>query len=95
MHKCIIKSGCPHCREVLMPIENINMKLPIGKRIQVMDLKHFELFGIRDFPIAEKMPKFSGYPHVHLDNFSVTNILNKKQISAFLEGYFQQDKIYE
>ena len=78
-----------------MPVEEINSKVPFGKRIHTINCSDWENYGIKISPLQDKIPKFTGYPHIFLDINNVTNILSKDQIRAFLEGYFEKDKIIE
>ena len=94
MRALFIKSSCPFCRMALMPIEEINAKLPIGKRIDVIDCKDWENFGLKTLPIMDKF-KFDGYPTLFLDGIEIKNILAKDQLRSFLNGYFEKEKIVD
>lgn len=89
-----IKSLCEHCRKILMPVVEINSKLPVGKRIRMINLDDWENFGMKLNPIQNHLP-FDGYPTLFLNSIKINNILSKDQLRSFLDGYFEREKIVE
>lgn len=93
MKKLFIKDNCNFCRPCLSPTTQINMKLPQGKMIDVVNCSEWERFGMKTKPIMDKF-QFDGYPTLILEDNKIINILTKEQLKAFYEGYLQNDKIY-
>ena len=92
VRKAFTTSGCPHCRIVLTPIEEISNKLSIGKRISNIDSYGWEKFKMANHPIMHKL-SFDSYPTLIADGVKVKGFLTKNQTRAFLDGFFEGDKI--
>ncbi len=86
-----IRRGCPFCREAVKVVEQINMRLPIHKRIIVWDNFLWEEFGINRHPLMDKFAKdgFDAYPFLFLDG-AVWGEAQKLLLKASLEGYLNQ-----
>lgn len=89
-----VTTGCQFCRKTIFPVEEVNLKIPIEKRIASVDAYEWENFKMAKEPIIHKL-SFSGYPTIFLDGIKVKNILTKNQTRAFLDGFTQKDKIIE
>lgn len=77
-----------------MPVQEINLKLPFGKKIDTIDLKDWENFGMK-MDLSQNKLQFDGYPTLFVQGVKVSNILSKEQLRAFLNGFFQKDKIVD
>lgn len=88
----IVKSGCPFCREALKAIFWINLRLPLDKRIIVIDNYRWEEFGLREFPITELFDEkeFNAYPFIYIDGF-IIDPAQKILLRATLEGYLKNE----
>ena len=94
----LTRKGCPHCRDFIKAVQPINQKLPVHKRIEIIDGWDWEEHGVMMEPILEKFNKEGlseeGYPLCYLDglildnNFSTPDVLN-----AFLNKFLEEDII--
>ena len=75
-----------------MPVEQVNLELPISKRIDTEDCTLWERFGIKTSPVMDKL-EFSGYPFMYLHGIKINHFLSKDQTRAFLDGFHEHDKI--
>lgn len=93
--KLLVKSGCVHCRKTIVPVDRINLRLPIEKRIHTVDARMREDFGIQNEPIIDKLLKAEGdaYPTLIIDGLKVTGFLSKSQVKAFLDGFLDDEKV--
>jgi hypothetical protein len=87
-----VKSSCQHCRPTLIPVSEINNKMSVGDRVNILDSFAWENFKMANHPILHKI-KFEGYPHLLVDGMNVKHFLSKEQVRAFLDGFFEGDKI--
>lgn len=67
------RRGCPHCRAFIKAIKLINIKLPVEKRIQIVDCFAWENYGIELEPIMRKFSKElkEGYPICYINGILV------------------------
>lgn len=92
VRKLFVLSGCHHCRKTLMPVELNNLRMREKDRVEIIDCFEWENFRILSHPIMNKL-KFDGYPSLFIDGIKVNNPLCKSQLSAFLDGFTENDKI--
>ena len=88
-------AGCSHCRPTLIPVGEVNNKLPFGKKINILDCYTWENYHIATNPLMHKIPKFNAYPHLHIDNINVKKMLSANQFRAFLDGFNKKDLIID
>ena len=92
----LIQTGCPGCREYLKILPKINLRLPIEKKIQIVDCFEWEQFGFKSHPIMDNFETkdFSDYPLLYLDEILITGVLWAEQLKIFLETYLKEDFLF-
>lgn len=91
MRIIIVKKGCHFCREAIIIVNRINLKLPLNRRINVVDNFQQEEFGMVMHPITEKF-KFDGYPFLYLDGIVYGNA-ERDVLKTVLESFFKEEFI--
>ena len=88
-----VKSSCIHCRKYLEFIERINLKLPIDKRIKIIDCTMAQ-YGIIDNPLIVLLDKqIEGYPTLIFDGLKISGINSAIETKVFLETYLNKEFI--
>jgi len=92
----LYKQGCPACLEYLRVVPKINLRLPIGKKIELKDCSEWENFGLRSHPIMDKFndEDFQDYPLLYLDGILIIGIAWAEQLKIFLETRFKEEFIF-
>lgn len=91
----LIQQGCPACLEYLRVLPKINLRLPIEKKIKIIDCFEWEQFGIKPHPIMNKFGNdFQDYPLLYLDGVLITGASWVDQLKIFLEKYLEEDFIF-
>ena len=92
----LIKKGCNGCREYLRVLPSINLRLPIEKKIKIIDCFEWEEFGMKSHPIMDSFNPndFTDYPLLYLNGILITGVLFAEQLKIFLERYLKEDFIY-
>lgn len=97
----LVKFKCPFCRDFEKAIKMINLKLPIERRIQIIDCMHWERYGIQLEPIMRKFEKDGlndGYPLCFITKEGIeqglileptTPDILKSYLNKFLEEEFK------
>lgn len=93
MRFIFVKQGCLVCIEFKQVIPSINMRLPIGKQIRIIDNTNFERYGIVTNFIQTKLDEkdFEDYPVLYLDGILYSGVAWAKQVKIMLERYLQKD----
>jgi hypothetical protein len=87
-----ILQGCRHCRQLCEFIERINTKLPIQKRIRIIDCTRFQEFGIADNPLISLFSKsFDGYPTVFISGLRISGSNTRLEIETYLTTLLQAE----
>ena len=59
----LVKFKCPNCREFVKAIKLINLKLPVDRRIEIIDFFAWEEYGVELEPIMRKFKELEeGFP---------------------------------
>jgi glutaredoxin len=87
------KSGCPHCAILMKFVERINSKLPIEKRIRLVDCTLAEEFGMSNPLIDLFQEHFTGFPTIFLDGIKIDGSNTQIEAETFLTTYLQQEFI--
>lgn len=60
----LVKFKCPNCREFIKAIKLINLRLPVDRRIEIIDFFAWEDYGVELEPIMKKFKEEleEGYP---------------------------------
>ena len=84
----IYRSGCRLCLEYLRFIDFLNLRLPINKRIKLIDAFELENFGFLPHPVMKKLEqeKFEAYPYLFFEGVEVIGGANAEQLKIFLES---------
>ena len=92
----LIRKGCRGCREYLRVLPKINLRLPIDKKIKIIDCFEWDEFGMKSHPIMDsfKREDFTDYPLLYLNGILITGVLFAEQLRIFLEQYLKEDFIY-
>ncbi len=91
----LIEASCPACLEYLRVLPKINLRLPIEKRIKIIDCFEWEQFGLKLHPIMDKFGEdFEDYPLLYLDKILITGAIWAEQLKIFLEKYLEEDFIF-
>jgi len=92
----LVESGCPGCKEYLRVIPKINLRLPIDKRIKIVDCFEWEQFGFKSHPIMDNFDRddFQDYPLLYLNGILITGVLWAEQLKIFLEKYLEEDFLF-
>jgi len=92
----LVQSSCPGCLEYLRVVPKMNLRLPIEKRIEIIDCFEWEQFGFKSHPIMNNFSRkdFRDYPLLYLDEILVTGLMWTKKIKIFLEKYLEDDFLF-
>ncbi len=92
----LIQRGCNGCLEYLKILPQINLRLPLDKKIKVIDCFEWEDFKIKTHPIMDKFKKqdFKDYPMLYLDKILITGVAWAEQLKHFLEKYLKEDFLF-
>ncbi len=91
----LVRSGCPHCREFLKAIRIVNLKLPLEKKIKIIDCAEWENYGIIIEPVMEKFEKDGlkeGYPLCFIDGI-IIEPAPKDVLKVYVEKLLEEDLI--
>lgn len=86
---------CPFCRQMTRVINKINLNLPIGKKIQIIDCWEYEENNL-DIKLIEKLNNSGlkeGYPFLYIDGIIVDSAPTEEQLRIFLEEFLNEDLI--
>lgn len=87
------KRQCPICINYLGVVQRINARLPIDKRIQVVDTSDYEEHGINLSPIINHL-QWSGTPTLFINGIKVVGATTKEHIRGFLESFLKEEFLY-
>ena len=89
-----IKQKCEHCRKVIGFIERINSKLPIDKRVRVIDCTMYQDYGILNDPLIQLFSKsFDGYPTAFISGIKVSGANSRVEIETYINDLLEDDFI--
>ena len=92
----LVRTGCPFCREAIKVISKLNLKLPIEKRIRIIDCYEWESYGLKNIPIMDvfnKMGLKEGYPFFYLDGIITEPFPTSEQLKIFLKTFLKSEFI--
>lgn len=89
----LTKRGCSHCRDTVRVVNRLNLRLPIDRRITIMDLWEYEEFGLKSNPLIAKFSKegFDSYPFFYVDGIIIDITPTPEQLKILLETYLKED----
>lgn len=91
----LVEQGCNGCLEYLRVLPKINLRLPIEKKIKIIDCFEWEQFGLKSHPIMDKFGKnFKDYPLLYLDGVLIIGAIWAEQLQIFLETYLKGDFLF-
>lgn len=88
---------CNHCKIYNQVLEKINFKLPIDKRIQIIDCTKYHDFEIVDNPLISIFAKYidGSYPTLFFEGEVVRGANSKEELEAWLYNRLYNDFIIE
>lgn len=90
------KEGCQYCRVYSFFIESMNMKLPIEKRVKVVNCDSFDNYGVpSNFLIPIFSPYFDGYPTLFIDGHKLSGSNTIYEVESWLYSYLTDEFITE
>ena len=93
----IIRRMCPYCRRMIEVVSKINLRLPIDKKIHIIDCYEYEEFDLENLPIMKKLEKdglSEGFPFLYIDGICLENAPTPKQMEILLQTFLKQDLLY-
>jgi len=92
MRIAFVMQGCSHCRILSEFLESINFKLPIHKRIKVVDCTLYQNYGIvTDNLILLYSKYFDGYPTVFMGNTKISGSHTRIEYETFLHDLLEDE----
>ena len=87
-----IIQGCPRCRLICEFIERINAKLPVYKRIQVIDCTYYNNYKITENYLINLYGKhFDGFPTLFIGNKKISGANTRIESEAFLSSLLEEE----
>lgn len=88
--------GCPHCREYARFIESFNLKLPLEKKIKVVDCTNYYDFGIMEDPIFKafkhEISKTNTFPILFFEGGVLhSSGISKEQAENFIKALVKDE----
>ena len=88
---------CPHCKIYNQVLERINIKLPLHKRIAIIDCTKYHDFEIVDNPLISVFAKHinGNYPTLFFEGEVIRGANSKEELEAWLYNRLYNDFIVE
>lgn len=95
MRIAIVKMSCPACLELKKVLPAINMRLPLEKKIRIIDNTSLEVFGIKNDFIQDKLDdeNFQAYPIVYIDGAMIIGAVESYLLKIHIEQIVSEDLI--
>jgi len=93
----LTRRRCPVCRDFLRVILKINQRLPVEKRIKIIDCYEWEEFGVRGIPLMDKLEKeglSEGFPFLYISGIIVEPAPTTEILETVLTNLLKEDFIY-
>lgn len=97
----LVRMGCSRCREFQKALKQINLRLPVNKRIQIIDCMHWENHGVKLELIMDKFSdkEFSGYPLCFLTKEGIEQGIilepdDSEILKIYLNKFLEDEFIY-
>lgn len=93
----IVRRRCPYCRMMKKVVCRINQRLPIDKRIEIIDAWEYEEFGLECLPILKKLEKdglSEGFPFLYISGIVIEPSPTSEQLKILLEKYLNKEFLY-
>lgn len=90
----LIRKGCPFCRDNVRIISKLNLRLPVEKRIRIVDCYEWEEFGLKNIPIMKLFDKVEiqeGFPFLYIDGIIINPAPTPEQLNIFLKTFLKED----
>ena len=93
----LTKKGCPFCRDAVKVINKLNLRLPLDKRIRVIDCWEFEEFGFNNIPLMKIFEKegFDSYPFLYIDGCILEPAPTTEQLNILLKTFLKQEMLIQ
>lgn len=92
----LVRRGCPYCRRMCEVVNKINLRLPIEKRIRIIDCYEYEEFGLENIGLMDKLAKggFDSFPFLYLDGTTIEPAPTNEQMEILLTTFLNKDLLY-
>lgn len=89
MRLLLTKRGCPYCNEAIKVINKINLKLQVGRKIQIVDLYSWEEFGLDNNPLRELFNRsnFDGYPFLYIEGILIEPAPTRENLKILVSSF--------
>lgn len=86
--------GCSYCRRILEIIPRINARLPIHKRIKLIDCTYYQRYGILTDPLIALYAKnFTGYPTLFIGPTKTEGFHSKIESEIYMYSHVDKEFI--
>lgn len=97
----LVRFKCPYCREFQKAIKLINLRLPVNRRIKIVDCMHWENYRVKLEPIMDKFSSklFSGYPLCFITKEGIEQGIilepsDADMLKTYLNKFLEEEFIY-
>ena len=87
-----VKDSCPHCHKYMNFIEKINQRLPINKRIKIINCSLYH-YGVYDTILSFMNENVKGFPTLMIDGILIDGINTSIESESFLKSYLEDEYI--
>lgn len=86
-------TGCYHCLIYKEFIDRFNLKMPLNKRIQIINCDSYYDFGVPEHPLIEVFAEYleGTFPTLFFEGLIVRGANTREELEAFLRGLTHQD----
>ncbi|MEK6882586.1 MAG: hypothetical protein AABY22_23395 [Nanoarchaeota archaeon] len=85
---------CVHCRVWMEFIERINLKLPIEKRIKIVDCTYYQNYGILTDPLISLYGKhFDGFPTLFIGSLKIVGMNSRIEAETYLNALLEEEYV--
>jgi len=91
------RRGCPYCLQMIKIINKINIKLPIDKKIRIIDCGNYEEFNLQNIPLIKKLEKDGlehGYPFLFIDGIIIEPFPTVEQGIIFFKEFLKEEILF-
>lgn len=96
----LIRFKCPHCREFVKAIKLRNLRLPVDRRIEIIDCFAWEDYGVKLEAIMDKFEELGeGYPLCFLTKEGINRGIilqpaNPDILKTYLDKFLEDEFIF-
>lgn len=93
----LVKRSCHFCNDALKAINKINLRLPIDKKIKIVECMDWEEFGLQNIPLLEEFEKMGfmrGYPTLYIEGSIIDPSPTPEQLFVLLKEFLKDDLLF-